>query len=67
MHEAPGGKQEEEVAKLLHEVATEHNITVRVEQLGVRCLIASRGLLQCNVDVHAGLRPSGSQRQLRQV
>ena len=29
MHEATGGKQEEEVAKLLHQVAEEHKITVR--------------------------------------
>jgi len=28
MHEATGGKQEEEVAKLLHEIASEHDIKV---------------------------------------
>jgi len=30
MHEGTGGKQEEEVAKLLHQVAEEHKITVRI-------------------------------------
>ena len=30
MHEAMGGKQEEEVAKLLHQVAEEYKITVRI-------------------------------------
>ncbi len=44
MHEASGGKQEEEVAKLLHEVATEHNITVRASQLDLQCNVSSRSL-----------------------